>query len=61
MDLNIAPNEFFEENTFSMAYPIPISREDLKILASPGSESSGVSSMDAEEAKVCVQCFFFIS
>lgn len=27
-------------------------RENMKILASPGSESSGVSSLDADEAKV---------
>lgn len=53
MDLKVAvppANELFEDN--DMVFPILMGRENLKILASPGSESSGVSSLDAEEAKV---------
>lgn len=53
MDLNVAvaTNELFENN--DMVFPILMGRENLKVsLASPGSESSGVSSLDAEEAKV---------
>lgn len=51
MDLNIGENELFEHN--EMVFPIPLGRENLKILISPGSESSGISSLDADEAKVC--------
>lgn len=53
MDLNVAvstASELFEDG--DMVFPILMGRENLKILASPGSESSGVSSLDAEEAKV---------
>lgn len=56
MDLNVAvlpANELFDDN--DMVFPILMGRDNLKILASPGSESSGssgVSSLDAEEAKV---------
>lgn len=53
MDLNVAvstSSELFDDN--DMVFPILMGRENLKILASPGSESSGVSSLDAEEAKV---------
>lgn len=53
MDLNVAvstASELFEDG--DMEFPILMGRENLKILASPGSESSGVSSLDAEEAKV---------
>lgn len=53
-DLNVAVStatELFEDN--DMVFPdVLLGRENLKILASPGSESSGVSSLDAEEAKV---------
>lgn len=55
MDLNVAvstASELFEDS--DMVFPILMGRENLKILASPGSESSGVSSLDAEEAKVSV-------
>lgn len=55
MDLNVAvstASELFEDN--DMVFPILMGRENLKILASPGSESSGVSSLDAEEAKVII-------
>lgn len=53
MDLNVAvstSSELFDDN--DIVFPILMGRENLKILASPGSESSGVSSLDAEEAKV---------
>lgn len=53
MDLNVAvspASELFEDN--DTVFPVLMGRENLKILASPGSESSGVSSLDAEEAKV---------
>lgn len=53
MDLNVAVStatELFEDN--DIVFPVLLGRENLKILASPGSESSGVSSLDAEEAKV---------
>lgn len=50
MDLNVGSNELFENN--DMVFPIQMGRENLKILVSPGSESSGVSSLDADEAKV---------
>lgn len=42
--------ELFDEN--DLTFPVELCRQSLKILASPGSESSGVSSLDAEEAKV---------
>lgn len=44
-------SELFEHN--EMVLPVPPGRDDLKILVSPGgSESSGISSLDAED-KVC--------
>ncbi|XP_031617524.1 probable cyclin-dependent serine/threonine-protein kinase DDB_G0292550 [Contarinia nasturtii] len=56
MDLNFAlsttPSELFDDN--DVVFPILMGRENLKILASPGSESSGVSSLDADEAKKLV-------
>lgn len=56
MALNVAlplsADELFEENENDMQYSVDHCRENLKILVSPGSESSGVSSLDAEEAKV---------
>lgn len=55
MDLNVAvstASELFEDG--DMVYPILMGRENLKILASPGSESSGVSSLDSEDAKVTI-------
>lgn len=56
MALNIAlplsANELFEETDNDLQYSVELCRENLKILVSPGSESSGVSSLDAEEAKV---------
>lgn len=42
--------ELFDDN--DLVFPVSMGRENLKILVSPGSESSGVSSLDAEEAKV---------
>lgn len=53
MDLNVAVStamELFDDN--DLVFPVSMGRENLKILVSPGSESSGVSSLDAEEAKV---------
>lgn len=53
MDLNVAvrtASELFDDN--DLIFPVSMGRENLKILASPGSESSGVSSLDAEESKV---------
>lgn len=53
MDLNVAvrtSSELFDDN--DLIFPVSMGRENLKILASPGSESSGVSSLDAEETKV---------
>lgn len=53
MALNVdvpTASELFQDD--DMVFPILMGRENLKILASPGSESSGVSSLDAEEAKV---------
>lgn len=55
MDSSAGTNELFEHN--EMVLPIAMGREDLKILISPASESSGVSSLDAEEAKVCIYSF----
>ena len=58
MALNLAvplsANELFDDN--DLIFP-SMSRDNLKILVSPGSESSGVSSLDAEEAKVCVMSY----
>lgn len=59
MDSNAGTNELFEHN--EMMLPIAMGREDLKILVSPASESSGVSSLDAEEAKVCIYSFIQVS
>lgn len=53
MALNVAVStamELFDDN--DLVFPVSMGRENLKILVSPGSESSGVSSLDAEEAKV---------
>lgn len=53
MALNVSVNtamELFDDN--DLIYPVSMGRENLKILVSPGSESSGVSSLDADEAKV---------
>lgn len=53
MDLNVAVStamELFDDN--DLVFPVSMGRENLKILVSPGSESSGVSSLDADEAKV---------
>lgn len=53
MALNVAIStamELFEDN--DLVFPVSMGRENLKILVSPGSESSGVSSLDSDEAKV---------
>lgn len=52
VELPLTTNELFEENENDLQYSVDLCRENLKILVSPGSESSGVSSLDAEEAKV---------
>lgn len=52
VELPLSTSELFEENDNDLQYSVDLCRENLKILVSPGSESSGVSSLDAEEAKV---------
>lgn len=64
MALNVAlplsANELFEETDNDLQYSVELCRENLKILVSPGSESSGVSSLDAEEAKVNIPFLVYI-
>ena len=60
VNVPLSTSELFEENDNDLQYSVDLCRENLKILVSPGSESSGVSSLDAEEAKVSVTYYITI-